>query len=203
MTRWIQGGILLTLALMILYQWKDWPPTPPPAGLNDTSTPETAVAEESAPDPLDQLASPDTKDAYSSLTDRPLFRPERRPEDEAESVEESVPETDLEASLAGMDLSAVVITPTLVTAWVKDPSQERLRRLRIGDEFAGWSVQTILPDRVLLERQGVQDALILRDYGKLPSSDSSSPSDSPMSIPRQMPRMRRPAGPPEDHVQDN
>lgn len=200
MTKWLPGGVMLALALMLLYQWKDWPPAPPPAGMNDDSASQNAVTEESTPDPLDQLASPDTKDAYSSLTDRPLFRPERRPDDEAESAEEAVPETDLEASLAGMDLSAVIITPTLVTAWVKDPTQERLRRLRIGDEFAGWSVQTILPDRVLLERQGVQDALILRDYGTV------SPSDSPMSMPREMPRMprmRRPPGSPEDHAQDN
>lgn len=200
MTKWFPAGLLLTLTLMLLYQWKDWPLAPPPAGLNDSSASEAAVAEDSAPDPLDQLASPDTKDAYSSLTERPLFRPERRPDDETESVEDTVPETDLEASLAGMDLSAVIITPTLVTAWIKDPAQERLRRLRIGDEFAGWSVQTILPDRVLLERQGVQDALILRDYGNL------SPTNSPMSAPRQMPempRMRRPRGSPEDHAQDN
>ncbi len=200
MTRWLPGSLLLALALMIVYQWKDWPPGSPNGGLNDIGSSETAVTEEAEPDPLDQLASSESKDAYSSLTDRPLFRPERRPDDEADSVEDSVPETDLEASLAGMDLSAVIITPTLVSAWVKDPAQERLRRLRIGDEFAGWSVQTILPDRVLLERQGVQDALILRDYGKV------SPPDSPMSIREQMPRMprmRRPADSPEDDPQDN
>ena len=58
------------------------------------------------------------------------------------------------SDLARLDLNAVLITPTASSAWVWDPSKKELVRLRPGDDLEGWSVQEILSDRVLLERQG-------------------------------------------------
>ena len=105
------------------------------------------------------------KDHYVSIIERPLFRPDRKPEplsDEQPGPE--IPEGSTE--LSAFDLNAVLITPDIVSAWVRDPAQPKLRRLRIGDDLLGWSVTDIQEDRVLLERQGQQDALILRDYSK-------------------------------------
>ncbi|WP_296805028.1 hypothetical protein [Thiocapsa sp.] len=189
--KWLPGFVLLALGSMLFFQWKDWPPGPSPAGLDADSpaAPNTLVGSET--DAATQLPPPDPKDAYTSVTDRPLFRPERRPEEDVDPDAQATAEPDVATSLEGMNLSAVIITPTLVSAWIQDPNEPRLRRLRIGDDLEGWSVQTILPDRVLLERQGEQDALILRDYGKTPSPAA------PMPVPRRPPRVLQPADPPD------
>ncbi|UHD14215.1 hypothetical protein [Thiocapsa bogorovii] len=189
--KWLPGFVLLALASTLFFQWKDWPPGPSGAGLDSASSPGPNTLAGSEPDAATQLPPPDPKDAYASVTDRPLFRPQRRPEEEVDPEEQASAESDTATSLEGMNLSAVIITPTLVSAWIQDPNEPRLRRLRIGDDLEGWSVQTILPDRVLLERQGEQDALILRDYGKTPSPAA------PMPVPRRPPRVLQPADPPD------
>ncbi|EGV18012.1 type II secretion system protein N [Thiocapsa marina] len=187
--KWLPGFVLLALVSMLVLQWKDWPPGPSSVGLDAGSSagPNTPVGSEL--DAAAQLPPQDPKDAYASVTDRPLFRPERRPEEDVDPEAQTSPEPDVATSLDGMNLSAVIITPTLVSAWIQDPNEPKLRRLRIGDDLEGWSVQTILPDRVLLERQGEQDALILRDYGKTPSPAA------PMPVPRRPPRVLQPADP--------
>jgi hypothetical protein len=189
--KWIPGFLALALILLLALQWKDWPPGPSRAGLDAISSAASSMPVGSEPDAAAQLPPPDPKDAYASVADRPLFRPQRRPEEDVDPDEQPALEPDVLTSLDGMNLSAVIITPTLVSAWVQDPNQPRLRRLRIGDDLEGWSVQTILPDRILLERQGEQDALILRDYGKTPSPAA------PMPVPRRPPRVLQPADPPD------
>jgi hypothetical protein len=189
--KWLPAFVLLALVSVLVLQWKDWQPGPSRASLDAASSaaPNSLVGSES--DAAAQLPPPDPKDAYASVTDRPLFRPERRPEEEVDPDTLASPDTDVLTSLDGMNLSAVIITPTLVSAWIQDPNEPRLRRLRIGDDLEGWSVQSILPDRILLERQGEQDALILRDYGKTPSPAP------PMPVPRRPPRVLQPADPPD------
>ncbi|CRI64885.1 conserved exported hypothetical protein [Thiocapsa sp. KS1] len=197
MIKWLPGFLLLPLALLLAFQWKDWPPGPSRAGLDAAAPATSNTAGEAPPDPAAQLAPPDPKDAYASVADRPLFRPERRPEEPGETDPQAVAGTEEATSLEGMNLSAVIITPTLVSAWIQDPNEPRLRRLRIGDDLGGWSVQTILPDRVLLERQGEQDALILRDYGNTPTPAA------PMPVPRRPPRVLQPADPRTNDTQDH
>lgn len=193
MIKWLPGFVLLPLVLLLALQWKGWPPGPSRAGLEDTPLESPSAVAESEPDPATQLTPPETKDAYASVTDRPLFRPDRRPEEPGETDPQAIAGPDEATSLEGMNLSAVIITPTLVSAWIQDPNEPKLRRLRIGDDLDGWSVQTILPDRVLLERQGEQDALILRDYGKTPAPAAQTP----MPVPRRPPRALQPADPPD------
>ncbi|NCC27431.1 MAG: hypothetical protein EOM22_04550 [Gammaproteobacteria bacterium] len=185
--KWLPGFLVLALILALGLQWKDWPPGPSRAGLDAPSSTGSSAPVDSEPDAAAQLPSPEPKDAYASVTDRPLFRPQRRPEEEVNPDALAPPETEGLTSLDGMNLSAVIITPTLVSAWIEDPNEPKLRRLRIGDDLEGWSVQTILPDRILLERQGEQDALILRDYGKTPNPAA------PMPVPRRPPRVLQPA----------
>jgi hypothetical protein len=189
--KWLPAFVLLALVSVLVLQWKDWQPGPSRASLDAASSaaPNSLVGSES--DAAAQLPPPDPKDAYASVTDRPLFRPQRRPEEDVDPEAQATAEPDAATSLEGMNLSAVIITPTLVSAWIQDPNEPRLRRLRIGDDLEGWSVQSILPDRILLERQGEQDALILRDYGK-----TLSPA-APMPVPRRPPRVLQPADPPD------
>ncbi|WP_462329595.1 hypothetical protein [Thiohalocapsa halophila] len=163
--------ILLVLSLLLAgvltWQWRGWGPeagltAPPPA-------PADAVGGvEVGPTDVDPMAlEPPPKEAYASVTERPLFLPERRPppdepEDGPVIEDEPLPELD------GVDLTAVVITPAVVSAWVRATDANELKRLRLGEDFQGWTVKTIEPARLVLERQGETNELPLRDYANAP-----------------------------------
>jgi hypothetical protein len=182
--------VSLAAGILILFlQWKDWPPDFTEMNVDGTGPTDLVDGDAPTLDALDALESETSKEAYATVVERPLFRPDRQPPPPEEEAVQASGAPELETSLDGMDLSAVIITPGLVSAWVKDPGSPKLRRLRIGDDFEGWSVNGILPDRVLLERQGVENALILRNYGQL------APSDPPLHGQRRPPRPPRPIGP--------
>jgi general secretion pathway protein N len=180
-------GVLLALVLalggLLFIQWWHWPP----ALDVPRSEPAPAVPQddENATDTLTELAPPESREAYASVAERPLFRPARKPPEPlpAEPPPEQ-PSADAE-SLDGIDLSAVVIAPGIALAWIKDPSASELKRLRLGDEHAGWSVKDIRPDRLVLERQGEMNELILRDFSQASTASSVPvPSAAPRSVPR-------------------
>ncbi|MBK1722108.1 hypothetical protein [Thiocystis violacea] len=188
MMRALPVMVVLALLLVLLLQWLGWPPSlSPPDAAQETAVP---VATDQTPAPgaelLRRLELADPKDAYASVIEHPLFRPDRKPEppQEADAEVSAAPEDNQE--LDAIDLSAVLISPTVVSAWVKDPSKPKLQRLRIGDDFMGWSVREILEDRIRLERQGEQDELILRDYSK------AAPSVAPPSAASRTPARQRP-----------
>jgi len=160
---------LLALALLglLFLQWRDWPPELPEAP-QESAAGDAQQPQGGAPSADDLLAPPPPKEDYASVAERPLFLPDRRPPpDDPEPDDETLPETLTE--LDGMDLTAVVITPSTVSAWVRRPNQRETERLRLGDEFEGWTVKTIEPDRLVLERQGETDQLVLRDYANAPA----------------------------------
>lgn len=173
MIRVVPGIIAAALAGLLLLQWLNWPPPPSTAGLETTPTKTVDTADPSA-DPAARLKPPDDRESYASVLERPIFRPDRKPEPPDDLPEDTAPSSD-KTALDAMDLTAVLITPTLVSAWVDEPGKQKLQRLRIGDDFAGWQVREIRDDRVLLERQGETYPLILRDYSKKPP-DKKSPA---------------------------
>jgi hypothetical protein len=181
LTKLLPGIIASALLGLLILQWKDWPPPPSRAGLGEKPVVESGPADTLA-DPLAKLKPPAERDHYASIIERPLFRPDRKPEPPPDEAPETVAGPAAGVGLETLDLNAVMITPTLVAAWVKDPSQPKIQRLRIGDDLAGWSVRDILDDRVLFERQGEEYALILRDYSKAP------PTAAPTPIPRRPPK---------------
>jgi hypothetical protein len=159
--------ILVVLALIgvLAWQWTSWPPE-----VADSSTATgSAVAPGDRPEdenPLARLRPLDDREDYQVVIDRPLFSPTRRPpEDEPEEAE---PEVATDRSLDRIDLNAVLITPEETLAWVMDASSREVRRLRLGDELEGWAVRDILSDRLVLERQGETNTLVLRDYARQP-----------------------------------
>jgi general secretion pathway protein N len=174
-TKYAPAVVALALLAILALQWLRWPP---PARQSPTTGGPAATESVAAPQPdlLARLESKETKDSYASMTEHPLFRPDRKPEPPPDAEPAAPPGKD-DAGLKLMDLSAVLITPSAVSAWVRDPSQPKLQRLRIGDDFKGWSVRQILEDRVLLERQGERDALILRDYSQMPPAAATPPSN--------------------------
>lgn len=195
----IPAALIAVLGL----QWHAWPPPASQASLNEVAS-EPDTIPQTDMDALAQLEPALPKDSYASIIERPLFRPERRPPEE-EDLDGQTALDDLNdpenlVSLSGMDLNAVIITPTLVTAWVRDPSRSALRKLRVGDDVEGWMVDQILPDRILLERQGERDTLILRDYGSAaPETVPAAAPETQMGQPRRLriPPQRGAVTPPE------
>lgn len=194
MTKTLPALSVLALLGVLALQWMDWPPTLPGPGVNDQST-ESAATDTSpdlVPELMAKLEAPDPRGSYASITEHPLFRPDRKPEPPPEEEPIAPDIAQEKQALSAIDLSAVLISPTVISAWVRDPSKPKLERLRIGDNFNGWTVQDILADRVLLERQGEQDALILRDYSQTPPPAASRPPAQR----RPMQRQPIPAPPP-------
>lgn len=176
MIRGVLAAVTLALAGTLFMQWRDWPrswstdvtPGPTPvetagAGQQDGSLPATATHSEA-------------KETYASVSERPLFRPQRKPEPPQSEQPEKPPVAEKDGSLEGLDLSAVVISSRVTSAWIKDPNKPELTRLRVGDEQAGWSVKSILADRIIFERQGETNQLILLDFTKPPPSSGNPPT---------------------------
>jgi general secretion pathway protein N len=172
--------LAFTLVAVLVWQWWGWSAPAPDPGAAGRTSPSVQTPSQPGEDPSDLLVPLGEKDEYATVTERPLFLPDRRPP--SEEPEENVPvEEEAPSDLAGLDLNAVLITPSESSAWIRDPAKKELVRLRPGDELAGWSVQEILSDRVLLERQGEKDTLVLRDYKNMP----------PPVLPRRKPAARK------------
>jgi general secretion pathway protein N len=187
--------VLIALVLLagLTLQWLGWPPPMPVVESANAPGGNPSVVSSTQPDLLARLETFDTRDNYASIVERPLFRPDRKPEPLSDEPAGTLgPEASVE--LSAFDLSAVLITSETVSAWVRDPTQLKLRRLRIGDDLQGWSVTDIQEDRVLLERQGRQDALVLRDYSK--PAPATAPPAARKVPPRPPPRVpARPESP--------
>jgi hypothetical protein len=162
----VLAALTLLLCGVLALQWWSWAPgdaLPGPPAASSPSGPADEPAGATLPD-LDLELPP--REDYASVIERPLFLPERRPPpDEAPETDEAVPEL---TELDGVDLTAVVITTEVVSAWVRAPDGQELKRLRLGDDFLGWTVKTIEPEELVLERQGETNRLLLRDYENAP-----------------------------------
>jgi hypothetical protein len=190
----IRAALALAALLVgvLALQWKDWPPAPSAVGLDVPAGPGGVSGVPGDPDPLARLTPPEPRDSYASVTERPLFRPERKPAEpqSEDAAVETQPE--VATSLDGMDVSAVIITPAVVSAWIKDPKAPDLKRVRLGDDLEGWSVKEIKSDRVVLERQGELDELLLRDFTKAQAPAVPTP---PAARPRPTPATQRQGAP--------
>jgi hypothetical protein len=171
-------GFVLVLAAILLFQWRDWR-LELPGALAPDAVPEVEMA--SAPASPEAAPMPRPEEDYIAVLERPLFLPERRPPED-EPVEEPADE-DLAAEvadLARLDVTAtLILSPTEASVWVRDPDQPELVRLRLGDDYEGWTVAKIEGDRILMERQGMQETLDLLDFSRGGSG------------PRQLPRPAR------------
>ena len=185
--------ILVVLALIgvLAWQWRSWPPEV----AESSAATGSAVAPGDRPEdenPLARLRPLDDREDYQVVTDRPLYSPTRRPpEDEPEQAE---PEVATDRSLDRIDLNAVLITSEETLAWVMDASSREVRRLRLGDELEGWAVREILSDRLVLERQGETNTLVLRDYARQPPPPVR-PRPPVRAPQRNQPTPQRPAPP--------
>lgn len=172
MKRWLLG-IALLLTASLLLQWLDWreplPEAGEGAGLSDL------VSAPAAPDPNQAVPMLRPEDEYLAVIERPLFLPERRPPTE-EPVDLNADDLSQEvAELEKLDVSAtLILSPSEASVWLQDPARPELVRLRLGEEYQGWTVAGIETDRILMERQGTTETLDLRDYSASPPSSSRS-----------------------------
>ncbi len=166
--KWPLAILVAVLGAIVGLEWLGWPPSPPQQDGDDTKTSAPgASATQAQKNPLDVLAPLEDKGQYAVIMERPLFLPDRRPpEEEPEEADPQTPEPDV--NLSRIDLNAVLITPKETLAWVRDPAEKELVELHPGDELHGWTVKEIQGDRLVLERQGETDTLILRDYKNAP-----------------------------------
>jgi hypothetical protein len=111
---------------------------------------------------------PRPEEDYAMVMERPLFLPERRPPED-EPVEEPE-EEDASAEIADirrLDVTAtLILSATDASVWVRDPEGPELLRLRLGDDYEGWTVAGIEHDRVIFERQGKTEALDLMNFSR-------------------------------------
>jgi general secretion pathway protein N len=184
--------MVLLLGGVLALQWYDWQssarlPTPP-AEPESTAAPVDSgpQGERSAAD-----AQPPPRDEYAEVVERPLFLPDRRPPPE-EEVEEPEPEAVETAELDGVDLTAVIITPDEVSAWLRAPGESKLQKRLLGEDFLGWTVKVIEPALIVFERQGETDEIHLRDYAKAP------PAIPPTRLSSRGPTRRNVRGAPAD-----
>jgi len=159
--------LAFALAAVLLWEWWGWPPSLPDSHTGQPAKLPSDLSSRPAEEVADVFAPPREKEEYAVVTERPLFLPDRRPPSEEPDEDEST-EPDVPSDLAKLDLNAVLITPSSSTAWIRDPEKKELIRLQPGDKLSGWAVHEILSDRILLERQGSKDTLVLRDYKNMP-----------------------------------
>ena len=197
------AALLVTLALagVLVMQWRDWPRPLSPVAVPGTEA-DAAADRGAVTGALPTTPGPSAaKETYAGVAERPLFRPQRKPA--PPQAAEPPPETAVtpDGSLEGVDLNAILISPAVTSAWIKDPSAPELKRLRLGDEQAGWSVKEILADRVVFERQGERNELLLRDFAQAPVAPPTAPvparpspagRPNPAAPQRQPPAVREP-----------
>ena len=179
----------LALTGVLVMQWRDWPrplsPVVPPGAAQGAA----AGADQTAGLPTTP-ALLERKEAYAGIAERPLFRPQRQPAPPP-SAEPPPPATVETGSLDGLDLTAILISPEVTSAWIKDPSDPAPKRLRLGDEQAGWSVKAILADRLVFERQGETHELLLLNFSAgQPAPPGAAPPGAPPATARPTPPTR-------------
>lgn len=183
----VLGLICLALVAVIVWQWRDWPPSR--GGVLDTRAEGAGQAPDvKQPESQVLLIPLLNKDDYVSVTERPLFLTGRRPPEEEAPGDLAVPEVPVaEVPLENLDLSAVIITPSGAIAWIITPNHPKPQKVQLGDELEGWKVKRISNDEVEMEGQGGSDRLVLRNF---------SQHETPVPTPSPRGERRNPARPP-------
>ncbi|MEY6432700.1 hypothetical protein ABC977_09815 [Thioalkalicoccus limnaeus] len=188
--------ILVGLIAILWAQWHDWPMSPDPLPPADDAAPQVADVLTPTADLLARLDRLDDRLAYAEVTERPLFHPERRPVRTEASDEAEIPVAEA-TELAGLDLTAIIMTPELTVAWVQSrQSPQALIRVRPGDDLLGWVVREIRADHLLLEGHGRTDRLPLRDYSAATPAPASVLRNRGPQAERRPPRPSHVAGSP-------
>ncbi len=110
------------------------------------------------------------KETLNQIETRPLFTATRRPPEPPAAHEENPGKASQPANLKKYLLTAVVITDDRRLAIFRDTSTGSFFRRSEGGEIDGWLVEGVLPDEVVVSKEGVTERLGLRRYRPPPLS---------------------------------
>ena len=125
------------------------------------------------------------QDTYAEISDRPLFIRSRRPlPPELETTEK----TQAETSQAAFILSGVILTGTQRMAFLQPQNSPKIARVEEGQQYEGWTVEEIHPNRVVMRRGQEVSEIVLEDKARI----------SPRRDRRSARKRVKPKQPPED-----
>ena len=156
--------LLLSLGLgFVLYLEVNAELPIPDEGVINTVPPGIALRLPNEPD----FAMPPLE-TFSETLARPLFMATRRPpEPQPEPVEEEPERAPAKPKPVPVTLSGIVVSPTERQALLGSQRSKELIWVTEGQVIDGWTVRSILPDRVILHRRGVTAELELKDKGEI------------------------------------
>ena len=162
-------AICLLLTVIILIEWLLWPSQP--NQLNENSP--VAVNEEATQAEITSVNGftlPPLSE-FDSIKERPIFIDGRRPLPTTTVVQEETTRPSsrgVSAQPPKMNLSAILIINNEPMVLLRNPPKGSSSRLKVGDEFQGWQVTKITPDRVTLKQSGRSEDFPLRSYKEVP-----------------------------------
>jgi hypothetical protein len=106
------------------------------------------------------------RDTYAEVSERPLFFRSRRP---LPPELESTAETPAETSRAAFVLSGVILTGTRRLALLQTQSSSKIARVEEGQEYEGWTIEAIHPNRVVMRRGQEVSEIVLEDKARKPT----------------------------------
>ena len=115
-----------------------------------------------------------TAEQRGEIVTRPLFWESRRPLDEPAIVAEEEPSRGKVGQLKGVKLLGVFGGGE--TAGIIVQVKDKKRRILLGEEIRGWSLQSVAPDRVVLAADGRTSELVLHVLvSEVPEVDTQAP----------------------------
>lgn len=152
--QWLGWVTAAGFAAWLLYELTWTPEIPaPPAPV--------AAADPGAP-PAPEVQPRDLATLRTTL-ERPLFDDDRRPNPPAEGTA-AAPEQAAPSKLPPVRLSAVIVAPDGGRMALLQPDGEETQRARQGDQVAGWRVEEIGDEAVVLNARGERSVVPLRLY---------------------------------------
>lgn len=171
-TRWtrLAAGACLVAATLVVYQlWRSDPPIgPAPA---PPSTADATVSAGSEETPAFNLHP---SEDYVEIVERPLFSRSRRPAPPEETKPGAGAGGAEDGIAARIALNGIVLTGKHRVALLRFDNDPKVIHVSEGQEAAGWLIQKINADRVVV-RRGQQESEIVLDYKKNASQQAAVP----------------------------
>lgn len=145
--------------------------TEPPMTVPNLSQPMFESAKQTKDEKNEQLP-PRAMAEFSAITERPVFFASRRP------APPTVDSKNQQRTLNGIVLMGTVIGQGHKAALVHTPNSPSQQTIMEGDEVAGWRLEQVLPDRIVLSRgENSVEVSIWENHPKLPKAELSKRQD--------------------------
>jgi len=107
------------------------------------------------------------EDTYDEISERPVFLRSRRPlsPEQAIEVKEEKP---VDRSRAAFILSGVILTDTQRMALLQSQRSPKVAHIEEGQEYEGWTVEAIHPNKVVVRRGQEVSEIVLEDRARKP-----------------------------------